>query len=56
VTPFALIAPCVGVVGSALVFGEVFGAVRSVGMLFILAGLAVIVLQVRWKAFIREKN
>jgi O-acetylserine/cysteine efflux transporter len=57
VTPFALIAPCVGVVGSALVFGEVFGAIRSAGMLFILAGLALIVLPViRWKAFIREKK
>lgn len=54
--PFALIAPCVGVVGSALVFGEVFGAVRYLGMLFILAGLAVIVLPVRCKAFTRGKN
>jgi O-acetylserine/cysteine efflux transporter len=44
VAPFALIAPCVGVTGSALVFGEVFGVVRSVGMLLILAGLAVVVL------------
>ena len=56
VAPFALVAPCVGVVGSALVFGERFGAVRSVGMLFILAGLAVIVLPFRWQAFMREKN
>jgi O-acetylserine/cysteine efflux transporter len=56
VAPFALVAPCVGVVGSALVFGERFGAVRSVGMLLILAGLAVIVLPVRWQASMREKN
>jgi O-acetylserine/cysteine efflux transporter len=56
VAPFALIAPCVGVAGSALVFGEVFGAVRSVGMLFILAGLAVIVLPVRYKARMRDRN
>ena len=56
VAPFALVAPCVGVVGSALAFGELFGAVRSVGMLLNLAGLAVIVLPVRWQAFMREKN
>ena len=56
VAPFALIAPCVGVAGSALVFGEAFGAVRSVGMLFILAGLAAIVLPVRYKAFRWRKN
>jgi O-acetylserine/cysteine efflux transporter len=37
VAPFALIAPCVGVVGSTLVFGEVFGAVRYAGMVLILA-------------------
>jgi O-acetylserine/cysteine efflux transporter len=56
VAPFALIAPCVGVAGSALIFGEAFGAVRSVGMLFILAGLAAIVLPVRYKAFRWRKN
>jgi O-acetylserine/cysteine efflux transporter len=31
VAPFALIAPCVGVAASALVFGEAFGAVRYGG-------------------------
>jgi O-acetylserine/cysteine efflux transporter len=56
VAPFALIAPYVGVVGSALVLGEVFGAVRYSGMLFILAGLAVILLPVRRKAFMQEQN
>jgi O-acetylserine/cysteine efflux transporter len=50
VAPFALIAPCVGIAGSALVFGEVFGAIRSLGMLFILAGLAVVVLPAGSKA------
>lgn len=44
VVPFALLAPCVGVVSSALVFGEVFSATRYLGMALILAGLAVIVL------------
>jgi O-acetylserine/cysteine efflux transporter len=47
VAPFALVAPCVGVVGSALVFGEVFGPIRYVGMLLVLGGLAVIVLPAR---------
>lgn len=44
VTPFALIAPCVGVVASSLAFGEVFGPVRYGGMALILLGLAIIVL------------
>jgi O-acetylserine/cysteine efflux transporter len=44
VAPFALIAPCTGVLASALVFREVFGPVRYAGMALILAGLAVIVL------------
>ncbi|MBV8653302.1 MAG: EamA family transporter [Alphaproteobacteria bacterium] len=44
VTPFALLAPCTGIVSSALVFGEVFGPLRYAGMALILAGLAVIVL------------
>jgi O-acetylserine/cysteine efflux transporter len=56
VAPFALIAPCVGVAGSALAFGETFGAVRSVGMLFILAGLAAIVLPVGYTAFRRGRG
>lgn len=44
VTPFALIAPCVGVVASSLAFGEIFGPVRYGGMALILLGLAIIVL------------
>jgi O-acetylserine/cysteine efflux transporter len=44
VAPFALIAPCTGVLASALVFREVFGPIRYAGMLLILGGLAVIVL------------
>jgi O-acetylserine/cysteine efflux transporter len=46
VAPFALLAPCVGVAGSALVFGEISGPVRDAGMLLILGGLAVIILPV----------
>jgi O-acetylserine/cysteine efflux transporter len=44
VAPFALLAPCTGVLASALIFGEAFGPVRYAGMALILAGLALIVL------------
>jgi O-acetylserine/cysteine efflux transporter len=51
VAPFALLAPCTGVVSSALVFGEVFSPVRYLGMALILAGLAVIVVpEAPWNA------
>ena len=51
VAPFALLAPCTGVVSSALVFGEVFSPVRYLGMALILAGLAVIVFpEAPWNA------
>jgi O-acetylserine/cysteine efflux transporter len=48
VAPFALIAPCTGVVSSALIFREVFSPVRYAGMALILAGLAVIVVPMDW--------
>jgi O-acetylserine/cysteine efflux transporter len=44
VAPFALLTPCVGVAGSALVFGEVSGPIRYAGMFLIFGGLAVIIL------------
>jgi O-acetylserine/cysteine efflux transporter len=44
VVPFALLAPCVGVLASAVVFGERFGPLRYAGMALIVAGLAVVVL------------
>jgi O-acetylserine/cysteine efflux transporter len=44
VTPFALLVPCTGVVASALIFQETFGALRLGGMALIIAGLAIIVL------------
>jgi O-acetylserine/cysteine efflux transporter len=47
VAPFALLAPCTGVVSSALVFREVFSPARYAGMALIVAGLAVIVLPAR---------
>jgi O-acetylserine/cysteine efflux transporter len=42
VAPFALLAPCTGVVASAVVFGEVFEPMRYAGMALILGGLTVI--------------
>ncbi|HUH60671.1 MAG TPA: EamA family transporter [Candidimonas sp.] len=44
VTPFALLAPCVGAVSSALVFGEQFTDLRLAGMATILVGLAILVM------------
>ena len=44
VAPFALLAPCAGIVSCALIFGEVPGPVRWAGMALILAGLAIVVL------------
>jgi O-acetylserine/cysteine efflux transporter len=41
VAPFALIAPCAGIVASKVVFGEMFTPLRLCGMALILAGLAV---------------
>ncbi len=43
VTPFALIAPCVGVAGSAIAFGEAFPPLRYVGMALIVAGVGITV-------------
>ncbi len=40
VTPFALLAPFVGALSSAAVFGERFGWLRLAGMAFVLVGLA----------------
>jgi O-acetylserine/cysteine efflux transporter len=51
VAPFAFLAPCTGVLASALIFGEVFGPLRFAGMALILAGLAVTVLSADRPAF-----
>ena len=48
VAPFALLASCTGVLGSAVAFGEVFSAVRYAGMALILLGVAEIVVPVSW--------
>lgn len=44
VSPFALLVPCVGIVGSAIAFGETFGTIRYIGMFLIVAGIAIVVL------------
>jgi O-acetylserine/cysteine efflux transporter len=44
ITPFALLSPCVGVLASALVFGETFPQIRYGGMALIMLGLVVILL------------
>jgi O-acetylserine/cysteine efflux transporter len=44
VAPFALLSPCVGVLSSALIFGEVPSPIRYAGMALILGGLVVVVL------------
>ena len=56
VAPFGLLTPCVGVAGSALVFGEVSGPVRYAGMLLIFGGLAVIILPARLKTVTSGKR
>ena len=44
VMPFALLAPCVGAVFSAVVFGEQFTTLRLAGMAAIFFGLAIVIL------------
>lgn len=44
VAPFALLAPCTGVMASYLIFGETFGPLRGAGMALIVAGVAATVL------------
>ena len=44
VMPFALLAPCVGAVSSAVVFGEEFTSLRLAGMAAIFLGLSVVIL------------
>jgi O-acetylserine/cysteine efflux transporter len=48
VAPFALLAPCAGVLSSAVILGEAFSALRLAGMALILAGVAVSVLPPHW--------
>jgi O-acetylserine/cysteine efflux transporter len=46
VAPFALLAPCTGVLASALIFGERFDVTRFAGIMLIVAGLAFIVIPI----------
>src|SRR5579871_166397 len=41
VAPFALLAPCAGIIASAVILGEVFGPIRYAGMALILIGLVI---------------
>lgn len=56
VAPFALLAPCTGVVASALIFGERFNFTRYAGMALIVIGLAIVVLPGAGKAFKSGRN
>ncbi len=49
VAPFALLAPCSGILASYLVFGETFGPLRGAGMGLIVIGIALSVLGGRAK-------
>jgi len=44
VVPFALLVPFIGAGASSLAFGETFGPLRLVGMLIVVAGLAIMLL------------
>jgi O-acetylserine/cysteine efflux transporter len=55
VAPFALLAPCTGILSSAVVFNEIFSPMRYVGMALILGGLAVIVLPIGWVGSLSPK-
>ena len=48
VAPFALLAPCTGVLASAVIFREVFPPMRHAGMALILGGLGIIGLPADW--------
>lgn len=48
VAPFALLAPCVGALTSAIVFGERFSALRLGGMAGILVGVAIVAVPLHW--------
>ena len=47
VAPFALLAPCTGLLGSMLIFDEIVTPIRAIGMSLILGGLAFTVIRRR---------
>ncbi len=53
--PFALIAPCVGVLSAAVILGEAFGLARVIGMTLILAGLFITLVPGSWFALLRRR-
>lgn len=61
VMPFALLAPCVGAVSSAVVFGEEFTSLRLAGMAATFLGLAIVILPLNrltgfWQLKFPSKN
>jgi len=54
VAPFALLAPVVGAITSALVFGETFSSTRLVGMACMLVGVAIVAIPIDRLARILE--
>ncbi len=56
VAPFALLAPCVGVLSSAVMFGEVETSTRYVGMLLIVAGLGVSVVRLARRGRVEQEQ
>jgi O-acetylserine/cysteine efflux transporter len=47
VVPFALLVPFVGAAASSIVFGETFGALRLIGMITVIGGVAIMLLSKR---------
>jgi len=47
VAPFALLSPCVGLIASAIVFGEQFSLLRISGIGLMLVGLAIVIIPIQ---------
>lgn len=56
VAPYALLAPCVGMAASAILFGERFGALRYAGLGLVFSGLALTLLPVRRREAVQARE
>ena len=54
VVPFALLVPFVGAAASSIAFGETFGALRLIGMITVIGGVAIMVLSKRPQAVSKQ--
>jgi O-acetylserine/cysteine efflux transporter len=54
VVPFALLVPFVGAAASSIVFGETFGALRLIGMITVIGGVAIMLLSKRPQAVSKQ--